>query len=166
MTPLSKLSSWNKHISNVENIDGEYIYISAPISPYISYPYIPPLPSKSEIERLKNSKNLTKKYKFIQVNYYENIIKSNKTINLIKYLNKKYNNSKLYLIMGADNLIHFHKWSKWRNISSRCDIIVFDRYPYKSKALKSLAFKQIDRQKLKFINFKKVNISSSQLRKI
>ncbi len=117
-------------------------------------------------ERLKNSKNLTKKYKFIQVNYYENIIKSNKTINLIKYLNKKYNNSKLYLIMGADNLIHFHKWSKWRNISSRCDIIVFDRYPYKSKALKSLAFKQIDRQKLKFINFKKVNISSSQLRKI
>ncbi len=117
-------------------------------------------------ERLKNSKNLTKKYKFIQVNYYENIIKSNKTINLIKYLNKKYNNSKLYLIIGADNLINFHKWSKWRNISSRCDIIVFDRYPYKSKALKSLAFKQIDRQKLKFINFKKVNISSSQLRKI
>ena len=68
--------------------------------------------------------------------------------------------------MGADNLINFHKWNKWINITSRCDIIVFDRYPYKSKALKSLAFKQIDRQKLKFINFKKVNISSSQLRKI
>lgn len=48
-----RFKSWNKHISNVENIDGEYIYISAPISPYISYPYIPPLPSKSEIERLK-----------------------------------------------------------------------------------------------------------------
>ena len=48
----------------------------------------------------------------------------------------------------------------------KCNIVVFDRYPYKSKALKSLAFKQIDKQKLKFINFKKVNISSSQLRKI
>jgi len=117
-------------------------------------------------ERLENSRKFTKKYKFIQVSYYEKIIKSNKTINLIKYLNKKYKNSKLYLIMGADNLINFHKWNKWINITSRCDIIVFDRYPYKSKALKSLAFKQIDRQKLKFINFKKVNISSSQLRKI
>ena len=117
-------------------------------------------------ERLENSRKFTKKYKFIQVSYYEKIIKSNKTINLIKYLNKKYKNSKLYLIMGADNLINFHKWNKWINITSRCDIIVFDRYPYNSKALKSLAFKQIDRQKLKFINFKKVNISSSQLRKI
>ena len=117
-------------------------------------------------ERLENSRKFTKKYKFIQVSYYEKIIKSNKTINLIKYLNKKYKNSKLYLIMGADNLINFHKWNKWINITSRCDIIVFDRYPYKSKALKSLAFKQINKDNLKFIKFKKVNISSSQLRKI
>ena len=65
-----------------------------------------------------------------------------------------------------DNLINFHRWKSWKNISQKCNILVFDRYPYKSKALKSLAFKQIDKEKLKFINFKKVNISSSQLRKI
>ena len=68
--------------------------------------------------------------------------------------------------MGADNLISFHRWDNWKNITSKCNIIVFNRYPYKSKALKSLAFKQISKEKLKFINFKKVNISSSQLRKI
>ncbi len=117
-------------------------------------------------ERIKASKKFTKKYKFIQVNYFEKYTKSNKTYDLINYLKKKLVNTELYLILGADNLVTFHKWKKWKDISKMCNIIVFNRYPYKSKALKSLAFKQIDKQKLKFIHFKKVNISSSQLRKI
>ena len=75
-------------------------------------------------------------------------------------------NTDLYLIIGADNLVNFHKWKNWRDIPKKSNILVFDRYPYKSKALKSLAFKEIDNEKLKFIKFKKVNISSSQLRKI
>ncbi len=117
-------------------------------------------------QRIKASKRFTKKYKFIKVNYFEKFTKSNKTYDLLNYLKKKFKNTELYLIIGADNLITFHKWKNWRNISKKCNILVFDRYPYKSKALKSLAFKQIDNQKLKFINSKKVNISSSQLRKI
>ena len=116
--------------------------------------------------RIKASKKFTNKYKFIQINYFEKIIKSNKTFDLLNYLEKKLTNTELYLIIGADNLVSFHKWVKWRKISQKCNILVFDRYPYKSKALKSLAFKQIDKKKLKFITFKKVNISSSQLRKI
>ncbi len=84
----------------------------------------------------------------------------------MNYLEKKLTNTELYLIIGADNLVSFHKWVKWRKISQKCNILVFDRYPYKSKALKSLAFKQLDKKKLKFITFKKINISSSQLRKI
>ena len=116
--------------------------------------------------RIRNSEKFTKKYKFIEINYFEKIIKSNKTFDLVKYLKNKYLNYELYLIMGADNLIKFHKWDNWKNITKKCNIIVFNRYPYKSKALKSLAFKQLDKKKLKFINFKKVNISSSQLRKI
>ena len=117
-------------------------------------------------ERVIASKKFTKKYKFIHVNYFEKYTKSNKTYDLVNYLERKLVNTELYLILGADNLITFHKWKKWRDISKKCTILVFDRYPYKSKALKSLAFKQIDNQKLKFINSKKVNISSSQLRKI
>ncbi len=117
-------------------------------------------------QRIKASKKFTKKYKFIKVNYFEKYTKSNKTYDLLNYLKKKLINTELYLILGADNLITFHKWKKWRDISKKCNILVFDRYPYKSKALKSIAFKQIDNKKLKFVNFKKVNISSSQLRKI
>tara|TARA_B100000700_G_C14752839_1_gene718395 strand:+ start:80 stop:604 length:525 start_codon:yes stop_codon:yes gene_type:complete len=128
-----------------------------------------PFKTKSSLsieKRLKISKKFTRKYKFIQVNYFEKHIRSNKTFYLINYLKKKFINKELYLIIGADNLINFHKWKKWKDISKKCNILVFDRYPYKSKALKSLAFKHANKEKLKYINFKKVNISSSQLKKI
>ena len=33
--------------------------------------------------------------------------------------------------MGADNLINFHKWHRWKTIINKCKIIVFDRHGYK-----------------------------------
>ena len=68
--------------------------------------------------------------------------------------------------MGADNLINFHKWYKWKSIIKRCNILVFDRQGYKAKSLKSVTFSEINKKNLTFVNFKKVNISSSKLRKI
>jgi nicotinate-nucleotide adenylyltransferase len=68
--------------------------------------------------------------------------------------------------MGADNLMKFHKWYNWKLISQKCKIIVFDRYGYKKKSLNSTTYKRLSKENLKFIEFKKVNISSSQLRKI
>jgi len=68
--------------------------------------------------------------------------------------------------MGADNLIKFHKWHRWKKIASICQILVFDRSRYKAKSLKSIAYKKFNKKGLEFINLKKVNISSSQLRKI
>ena len=117
-------------------------------------------------DRIRFAKKLSLKNKFIKINFFENKIKSNKTIDLINYLkrNKKY--KKIYFIMGADNLINFHKWKRWRQISSKCNIIVFDRNKYKAKSLKSIAYKRYNKKGLEFISFKKVNISSSQLRKI
>ena len=50
--------------------------------------------------------------------------------------------------MGADNLISFHKWHKWKIISSKCNILVFDRTNYKSKSLKSVAFKKLNKKKI------------------
>ena len=60
----------------------------------------------------------------------------------------------------------FHKWHRWEEILKYCKIIVFDRQNYKSKCLNSLAYKKYNNNGLKFINFKKVNISSTKLRKI
>ena len=115
--------------------------------------------------RVKNCKKIIQNANYIKVKFYENIIKSNKTINLINYLTKN-KKKEIYFLMGADNLINFHKWHKWKIISSKCKIIVFDRHGYKKKSLDSTTFKRLSDKNLKFIEFDKVNISSSQLRKI
>ena len=99
------------------------------------------------------------------VPFYENKIKSNKTINLINYFNKNKKNE-IFFLMGADNLVNFHKWHKWKQISEKCNILVFDRYGYKKKSLNSKTYKTLKSEKFKFVYFNKVNISSSQLRKI
>ena len=115
--------------------------------------------------RIKNCKKIINNTSFIEVKFLEKKTKSNKTINLIDYFTKNKKNE-IYFIMGADNLISFHKWHKWKIIAEKCDIVVFDRYGYKKKSLNSKTYKSLNKEKLKFINFKKVNISSSQLRKI
>jgi len=116
--------------------------------------------------RIKFAKKIIGFNKFIKIRFYENIIRSNKTINLISHIKRKNNTLDLYLIMGADNLINFHRWYKWKSISQKCNILVFDRQGYKAKSLKSITFKRLNQKSLDFIKFKKVNISSSQLRKI
>ena len=128
-----------------------------------------PFKSKTKLslkERIKFAKKLNGKYNFIKVKFYEDIINSNKTIKLINYLKKNYKNTELFFIMGADNLINFHKWDQWKKIAINCQILVFDRSGYKSKSMKSISFKKLKNKYLNFVKFKKVNISSSQLRKI
>ena len=127
-----------------------------------------PFKKKSSFDlstRIQYCKKITKKTSFIEVKFLEDKIKSNKTIDLINFFTKNKTNE-IYFIMGADNLVEFHKWHKWKNISEKCNIVVFDRNGYKKKSLNSKAYKSLNKDKLKFINFNKVNISSSQLRKI
>ena len=127
-----------------------------------------PFKKKSKLslnERIKLAKKIIKFNKFIKIKYFEDKIKSNRTINLINFIKKK-DNCKIFLIIGADNLIKFHKWYKWKLISQKCNILVFDRHGYKKNSLKSKTFKQLSKANLEFIEFNKVNISSSQLRKI
>ena len=128
-----------------------------------------PFKKKSKIKlitRIKLAKKIIGLNKFIKIKFFEDKIKSNKTIDLIRYIKRKNTISDLYFIMGADNLINFHRWHKWKLISQKCNIIVFDRLGYKTNSLKSIAFKRLNQKNLEFIKFKKVNISSSQLRKI
>ena len=115
--------------------------------------------------RIKYCKKIIGNNNFIKVKFYEKTIKSNKTINLINYISKN-KKIEIYFLMGADNLIRFHKWHKWKAISQKCNIIVFDRHGYKKKSLNSMTFKRLNDKNFKFIEFDKVNISSSQLRKI
>jgi nicotinate-nucleotide adenylyltransferase len=122
--------------------------------------------SKTPIsKRIKDCKKLIGSNDFIKVKFYEDIINSNKTIDLVNYL-KKNKNLEIFFIMGADNLINFHKWYKSKSITEKCNIVVFDRHGYKKNSLKSETFKKLNNKTLTFVKFKKVNISSSQLRRI
>ena len=122
--------------------------------------------SKSNLRsRMQFAKKMIGKNNYIKVKFYEEKISSNKTIDLIKHLTKEKKNE-IYFIMGADNLVNFHKWYKWKSILQKCNVLVFDRHGYKTKSFKSITFKQADKRHLTFVKFKKVNISSSQLRKI
>ena len=115
--------------------------------------------------KMSLSKKISKKNKKIKVIFIENKIYSNKTIDLIKFFKKKYKSTELYFIMGADNLISFHKWQNWKDIIKLSKVLVFDRYKFKAKSKKSITFKKFHKKGVEFVNFKKVNISSSQLRK-
>ena len=128
-----------------------------------------PLKKRSYLDknlRIKLAKDLVKNERKIFVKYLDNIVKSKNTFNLLSYLKKKNKKNKIFFIMGADNLINFHKWHKSNSILQKCNILVFDRHGYKKNSLKSKTFKQLSKTNLEFIEFNKVNISSSQLRKI
>ena len=95
-----------------------------------------PLKKKPTInikKRIKISKRITKKYKFIKIVFFESKIKSKNTIDLIKFLKKINTSLDIFFIMGADNFINFHKWKKWKSIIKLAKIIVFDRLGYKIK---------------------------------
>ena len=60
---------------------------------------------------------------------------------------KKNKSNELYFIIGADNLISFHKWKGFEDIMRISKILVFDRDGYKSKALKSPVYKKYHKKR-------------------
>ena len=94
-------------------------------------------PNLSKKERIKLSKKITKNNKKIFVKYFDEKIKSSNTFNLIKYIKKKNSMSKIYFIIGADNLKKLHKWKNWEKIPQLAKIVVFPRKNYTFNTLAS-----------------------------
>jgi len=113
--------------------------------------------------RIQKSKKITIKVKKIKIQCFENKIKSNNTIDLVKYFMKKNKKTEFYLIIGSDNLVDFHKWKNWRLLTKLIKIVVFSRKDYDVKAKKSDTIKEV--KKIIFIKNKPINISSTQIRK-
>jgi nicotinate-nucleotide adenylyltransferase len=108
---------------------------------------------------------MTEKEKKIFVKYYDDKIKSINTFNLLNYIKKKNQKTKLFFLIGADNLAKFHKWKNWEKIPKLAKIAVFPRQNYSIKSLNSIASKKLSKKDLIYINSKKINISSSLIRK-
>ena len=127
-----------------------------------------PFKKKSHLKkkkRIKLSKEITKNYKKIFVQYFDDKIGSSNTFDLLNFFKKKNKKIKLFFLIGADNLVKFHKWKKWKKIPELAKIIVFARPNYSIRALNSIASKKLKKRDWMYINSKKMNISSSLIRK-
>ena len=114
-------------------------------------------------DRIKQSKDITKKVKKIEIKSFDKKIKSTNTIDLIKYLKKKKERDSFFLIIGSDNLLNFHKWKEWKMLTELTEIVVFSRKDYDIKAKKSVTVKKV--KKIIFIKNKQIKISSTKIRK-
>ncbi len=114
--------------------------------------------------RVERSKNLVKKLRKVEVIYIDGKIKSSKTINVLKYLKKTKKISKIYLILGSDNLLNFHRWTSWKKIVELANLIVFSRKGYDKKDMHSSVVKYLNKKNIFFVKNKLINISSSKIR--
>ncbi len=115
-------------------------------------------------QRLKQAKKITKNVKKIKVLFLDKTVKSSRSINIINHLIIKKKPKIIYLIIGSDNLIKFHKWKSWKKIAKLTKLIVFSRKGYDKKSYNSKAAKHL-KNKIIFIKNKPITISSSKLRK-
>ena len=123
-----------------------------------------PLKNKPYIklkERIKLSKKITRKNKKIIIKYLDKKIRSSNTINLLNYIKNK-TKADLFFLMGADNLKKFHKWKNWKQIPKLAKIVIFPRENY---SYNSIAVNNLNKKDLIYIKSKKINISSSLIRK-
>ena len=115
-------------------------------------------------QRVLRSKKAVKKYKKIKVLYLDDKIKSSHTINVINYFKKIKKQRNLYLILGSDSLLNFHRWTSWKKIVKLTKLVVLSRKGYDKKSKKSLVAKYL-KNKIIFINNKPIAISSTKIRK-
>ncbi len=97
-------------------------------------------------ERVKNCYKITRNYPIV-IKEIEKKIKSEYSYKTINHLLNHYKNIKFFWLMGADNLVSFHRWQNWQKIFNNMSIVIFKRHGYNTKALNSISSK-------KFINSK------------
>ena len=105
-------------------------------------------------ERITNCKEISKD-KPILIKEIEKKINSKYTYQTLGYLLNHYSNIKFFWIMGADNLINFHKWQKWRQIFQEVSIVVFKRHGYNNQALKSIACRTFNNYRINSLQINK-----------
>ena len=132
------------------------IWIVTKKNPLKKKPYL------SAEARIKLSKKITKNKKKIFIKYFDEKIKSSNTFNLLKYIKTKNKKADLFFLIGADNLKKFHKWKNWNKIPQLAKIVVF---PRKNCSINSIASKKLHKKDFIYIKSKKINISSSLIRK-
>ncbi len=130
-------------------------------------------------ERINNCKIISKN-RPIKIKEIEKKINSKYTYKSLNYILNHYPNIKFFWLMGADNLINFHKWQNWKQIFNEISVVVFKRHGYNTMALKSIVCRTFSNSRIisnyinvnefnklpswAWINNKEIRISSSEIR--
>ena len=120
-------------------------------------------PYFSFLLRTKLCRKIIKGDKKIKLKYYEDKLNSTTSAALVKHLQKQ-RKYKIFFIIGSDNLINFHKWKNYRALLKMCNLVVFSRKGFDTKAKKSVIMKHLKSKNIKFFKSLKIDISSTQLR--
>lgn len=80
------------------------------------------------------------------------------TFHTVAHLQEKHPSHRFTLIMGMDNLEHFHKWKNFQNVLDTCDIAVYPRPGYTGGEM-------IGHPRVSIIAAPLMEVSSSMLRK-
>ena len=86
-------------------------------------------------KRLADARKIAIPYPFLRVIEPESGLPSNYTYNTLKYIIKTMPLSRLIWVMGADNLDHFPRWYRYRDMIRLLLIAVVDRPSYSFKAI-------------------------------
>ncbi|MGB0929445.1 MAG: nicotinate (nicotinamide) nucleotide adenylyltransferase [Chitinophagales bacterium] len=79
------------------------------------------------------------------------------TIDTLTYLREKYPDTHFYLIMGEDNLKHFHKWKNYEKILEQYQLIVYPRPGYENDLYR-------EHPKVQRLPVPKIEISATHIR--
>ena len=116
-------------------------------------------------QRITKIKKLVGKSKIIEVLYLDGIIRSSRSIDVVKYILKKKKPKNLYFIIGSDILSELHKWKSWKKIVKLTKLVVFSRIGYDKTRKGSTVVKYLKKKNIIFIKNKPIQISSTFLRK-
>lgn len=75
----------------------------------------------------------------IVVTGFEASLGSAYTAETLRYLTRRYPETRFIWVMGADNLVTFHRWERWRDILQLAPVAVVDRPGYRYAALSGRA---------------------------
>ena len=124
------------------------IVVPTYLNPFKSSFYLNP---KIKLKKLKKFLKNLKKFKIVNKKKKKN--KTSYSIDTVNYLKDLYNPSKIYLIIGEDNLKNLDKWHEIDKLKELVEFVVASRKGFESKKAKE--FKNLD------VN---IDISSSLLR--
>ena len=90
--------------------------------------------------------------------------KRNYTIQSIKWLEKRYKDYEIYLLIGSDMLISFTTWSRYRRILSKATLVVAAREEHEETLKKTVEELEREGARIKILLFEPIVISSSEIR--